>query len=199
MKTVKFFSAYALIAILCVSTTCANALPLDDIIIGNTTESVSVNWKNLGKQTVHVKIINENQVVVMDEKVKNQVEFLKQYRVTTLPSGRYNLVITKEKSRITQPFSVQNGELSVLETDKKVKHFPTFSQKNGSLSINFLLGYYGTITVKVLDDYGNTVYSQKNENAFCLHKSYNFDRAERGTYKVELVADGEVFSYLMSK
>jgi hypothetical protein len=199
MKTVKFFSAFSLIAILCVSMTYANVLPLDDIIIGNTTESVSVNWKNLGKQTVHVKIINENQVVVMDEKVKNQVEFLKQYRVTTLPSGRYNLVITKEKSRITQPFSVQNGELSVLETDKKVKHFPTFSQKNGSLSINFFLGYFGTITVKVLDDYGNTVYSQKNENAFCLHKSYNFDRAERGTYKVELVADGEVFSYLMSK
>jgi hypothetical protein len=199
MKTVKFFSAYALIAILCVSATYANALPLDDIIIGNTTESVSVNWKNLGKQTVNVQIVNENHVVVMEDKVKNQAEFLKQYRVTTLPSGHYNLVVTKERSRITQPFDVQNGELSVQETGKMVKYFPTFGYKNGNLDINFLLGYYGTITVNILDDNGNNLHSRKSENVLTLNKRYSLEQLPHGVYKVQLVADGETYYYLILK
>jgi hypothetical protein len=199
MKTIKFFAAFALVAILSTQTLVARNLPFDDVIISSATESVSLNLSNVGARAISVKIVNDNQEAIVTERVENKTTFLKKYDVTTMPSGHYTMIITKENSRITQPFSVQKGILSLSETDKKVKYFPAVYFKNDNMDVNAFLGYYGTITVNVLDEDGNTVFTQKNDNVEVLHRRYNIRDLTSGTYKIEVVAGGETFNYSISR
>jgi hypothetical protein len=199
MKTIKFFLAVAFIAILSISTTYANTLPVDDVIISNTTESVVVNLGNVGNRAVMVKIVNESQETLMTETVKNTSDFIKKYNVAALPSGHYNMVILRPNSRVTQPFSVQNGELSLSELDKKVTYFPAFTFKNDQLDVNVFLGYYGMITLNLLDDDGNKIYTDKSPNVEKLHKRYGFSGVSHGTYTVEVIAGDETFYYSILK
>jgi hypothetical protein len=199
MKTIKFFAAFALVAILSTQTLIARDLPFDDVIISSASEAVSLNLGNVGSNVISVKIVNEAQEAILKETVKNKTNFFKKYDVATMPSGHYTMIITKENSRITQPFSVQKGVLSLSETDKKVKYFPAFYFKNDNMDVNVFLGYYGTITVNVLDDEGNKVFSQKHENVEVLHKRFTVGELPYGTYKVEVVAGDETFNYLISR
>jgi hypothetical protein len=199
MKKYTFSLAFALVATLSFSTLFATALPVEDIIIANSTESISVNWDNLSQQTIDVKILNAQQEVVVQESVTNQTEFVKQYHAADLQDGAYNLVITQKGSRITQPFSVQNGALSLSEKDRKVKFFPVFSQKNNQFDVSVFLGYSGTVSVNVLDEAQNTIFTQTYDNVSILHKRFSLDTAADGLYKVAVVAGDETFYYSMLK
>jgi hypothetical protein len=199
MKTIKFFFILAFVAILSVSTTYANSMLVDDVIISNTTAAVVVNLGNVGESTISVKIVNDAQEAVMTETVKNTPDFIKRYNVAALPNGQYALVILRVNSRITQPFSVQNGEMNLSELDKKVRYFPAFAFKNDQLDVNIFLGYYGTITVNLIDDDGNKVFSDRNKKTEKLHKRYGFSGVSRGTYTVEVIAGDEAFYYSISK
>jgi hypothetical protein len=199
MKANFIFLAFALVATLFISPLLATTLPVEDIHIGNTTESISINWDNLTQQTIHVKILNTGQEVVMEESVKNQTEFIKQYHVSDLPSGAYSLVITKKGSRITQPFSIQHGALKLSETDRKVKYFPVFSQKNNQFDVSVFLGYSGTIAVNVLDEGKNKIFTQTFDNVSILQKRFSLNSAAEGLYKIEVVAGDETFYFSMVK
>jgi hypothetical protein len=195
MKTIKFFAALALVVILSTQTLVARNLLFDDVIISSSTESVSLNLVNVGTRAISVKIVNDNQEAIVTERVENKTNFLKKYDVATMPSGHYTMIITKENSRITQPFSIQKGVLSLSENDKKVKYFPAVYFKNDNMDVNAFLGYYGTITVNILDEDGNKVFTQKNDNVEVLHRRYNIRDLSAGTYKIEVVAGGETFNY----
>jgi hypothetical protein len=197
MKTIKIFAALALVANFSTQILFAHNLPFDDVIISSASESVSLNLGNVGSNAISVKIVNEAQKAILEETVKNKPDFFKKYDVATMPSGHYTMIITKDNSRITQPFSVQKGVISLSEKDKKVKYFPAFYFKNGNVDVNVFLGYYGTITVNVLNEEGNKVFSQKNDNVSVLHKRYNMGQLARGTYKVEVFAGDEAFNYLI--
>jgi transposase len=199
MKLHKISPAFALVAILSISTMFANTLPVEDIIIGNTMQSISVNWDNLTQQTIHVKILNASQEVVMQESVKNQTEFMKQYQVSGLSNGHYNLVITKKSSRITQPFSIQNGKLSLSETDRKVTYLPIFSQKNNQFDVSVFLGYSGIVSVNVLDESKNKIFTHTYTDVSILHKRFSLDSVAEGMYKVEVIAGDETFYYSIVK
>jgi hypothetical protein len=177
----------------------ATTLPVEDIIIGNTTESISINWDNLSQQTIHVQILNANQEVVLEETVKNQTEFIKYYPVSALQNGAYSLVITKKRSRITQPFSIQKGALILSETNKKVKYVPVFSQKNDQFDVSVFLGYSGTITVNVLDESKHTIFTHSYTDVALLQKRFSLANTADGMYKVEVVAGDETFYYSIVK
>jgi hypothetical protein len=199
MKTHSISLAFALVATLSISTLFATTLPVEDIIIGNTTASISINWNHLTQQTIHVKILNARQEVVMEESVKNQTEFINQYLVSDLPSGQYNLVITQKGRRITQPFSIQHGALNLSETDRKVKYFPVFTQKNNQFDVSVFLSYSGTIAVNVLDEDKNKIFTRTFDNVSILHKRFSLDTAAEGLYKIEVMAGDETFYFSMVK
>jgi hypothetical protein len=199
MKTIKYYFAIVLMTTLSISTMFAATLPVEDIIIGNTPESISVNWDNLTQQTIHVKIVNANQEIVKEEIVKNQTEFVKKYEVSTFLNGAYNLVITKKSSRITQPFSIRNGTLSLKESDKKVTYFPVISQKGNQFDVSVFLDYSGAITVNLLDENKNKIFTQTYDNASTLHKRYNLNNIAEGMYKVEVITGDETFYYSFVK
>ena len=199
MKTSTLSLALVLMTTLSFSTMFAATLPVEDITIANTTKSISVNWENLTQQTIHVKIINTLQEVVMEETVKNQTEFIKQYNVSDLQNGQYKMVITKKSSRITQPFIIQNGALALSERDRKVTYFPVLSQKNNQFDVSVFLGYSGTITVNVLDEDKNKIFAHSFTDVSMLHKRFSLNNAADGLYKVEVIAGDETFYYSIVK
>jgi hypothetical protein len=199
MKTSTLSLALVLMTTLSFSTMFAATLPVEDITIGKTTESISVNWKNMTQQTIHVKILNAKQEVVLEEMVQNQTEFIKQYVVSDFQNGEYNLVISKKSNRITQPFSIQKGALILSGMDKKITYFPILSQKNNQFNVSVFLGYSGTITVKVLDEDKNKIFAQSFTNVSMLHKRFSLNNVADGMYKVEITAGDETFYYSIVK
>lgn len=199
MKTYTFFLALVLSTTFSISTMFANTLPVEDITIGNTTESITINWDNPTQQTIHVKIIDARQEIIMEETVKNQTDFMKYYPIADLQNGHYNLVITNRSNRITQPFSIENGTLNLSETDRKVKYIPAVSQKNNVFDVSVFLGYSGTITVNLIDEDKNKIFTQTYTNTSILHKRYNLANTAEGNYKVEVIAGDETFYYSIVK
>jgi hypothetical protein len=199
MKITKFFSVFALVAALSINTSSATTTTPYDVIIGSATTSVTVNLTNISKQNVTVQITNNDNHIVVHETLKKEQDGIKTYNMEQMEDGAYNLVVTKRGSRVKQPFSIQRGQVFLSETDRKETFFPVFRLNKDRLDVDAFTGEYGTITVKVSDEEGNSVYSDKNANVFMLHKRYSVRDLPRGTYRAEIVMGSESFYYLFTK
>jgi hypothetical protein len=199
MRITKFFSAFALVAALCIDTISATPTTPFDVIIGSAMTSVTVNLTNISKQNVTVQITNNDNRIVVLETLKKEKDGIKTYNMEKMEDGVYNLVVSKKGSRVKQPFSIQRGQVVLSETDRKETFFPVFRLNKDKLDVNAFTGAYGTITVKVSDVEGNSVYSDKNKNVYMLHKRYSVKDLPNGTYRAEIVMGDESFYYLFTK
>ncbi len=199
MKTIKFLFAFALVAILSITTISATPTGTYDVVLGSVNTSVTVNLTKIKHQIVTVKILDANDNTLMNETIKNKADVIKKYNMTQLANGSYEMIITKQSSRINQPFSIKNGNVMLSETDKKETFFPVFTLKNDKLDVNAFSGHYGKITVSMLNEEGNKIFSETSDNVFLLHKRYDVSKLFHGNYKVEVLVGNEVYYYDLSK
>jgi hypothetical protein len=199
MKTIKFLGAFALVAILSITTISATPTGTYDVVLGAATTSVTVNLTKIKHQIVTVKILDANDNTLMNETIKDKADVIKKYNMTQLADGSYEMIITKEGSRINQPFSIKKGSVVLSETDKKETFFPVFRLKNDQLNVDAFLGHYGKITVSILNEEGNKVFTQTDDNVYMLHKSFDVSKLFHGNYKVEVQVGNEVYYYDLNK
>jgi hypothetical protein len=83
--------------------------------------------------------------------------------------------------------------------DKKEKFLPTMSFNDGKLDVNVLLGNYSNIIVKLFDNEGRVVMSDKHYAEFKLNQRYDLSKLPAGTYVAEVLAGDETFSYSVTK
>lgn len=149
-------------------------------------------------QTVNIKILDANENTLLNETIKNKADVTKKYNMTQLADGSYQMIVTKQGSRINQPFNIKNGNVVLSETDKKETFFPVFTLKNDQLDVNAFLGHYGKITVRMLNEEGNKIFSETHKNVCVLHKRYNVSKLFfHGDYKVEVQVGNEAFFLIL--
>jgi uncharacterized protein YbcV (DUF1398 family) len=196
MRLLKLFSTLALIAILCVNT--LSATP-NDVIVGSSTTSITVSLTNINHQTVKVQILNDRKNIVSMETLKNKPDGIKNYNMEQMEDGDYSLVVIKQGSRITQPFSIKEGQVTLSEADKKEIYFPFFKLKADKLEVNALATAYGTITVNIIDAEDNNILTDNHPKVLKVHKRFDITRLPEGTYTAEVIVDGESFRYFFSR
>jgi uncharacterized protein YbcV (DUF1398 family) len=196
MRLLKLFSTLALIAIVSVNT--LSATP-NDVIVGAATTSITVSLTNINHQTVKVQILNDRQNIISMETLKNKPDGIKNYNMEQMEDGDYSLVVIKQGSRITQPFSIKQGIVFLSEDNKKETYFPFFKMKDDKLDVNALATSYGTITVNIIDEEDNNVLTENHTKVLKVHKRYDLNRLPQGTYTAEVIVNGESFRYFFSR
>ncbi|MDZ7876920.1 MAG: hypothetical protein U5L45_04585 [Saprospiraceae bacterium] len=195
MRKITFFAAFAFVVLMSSTTIAATPTGLYDVILGSATTMVSVEATNVSKQTVNVQILNDNQEVLVNENFTNRADFIKKYDLAKLKDGDYQLIITKQICRITQPFMIDGGYVQLSELEKQTTFFPAFRLRNHKLDINLFSEKYGDIVVNVLNASDEMVHSVTYNDIFLLQKRFDFKALRRGIYKVQVIVQGESFFY----
>ncbi len=69
---------------------------------------------------------------------------------------------------------------------------PFMRKDGGKVYLNYLNLEGNTVVVKVIDDEGRVLYSEKFTESPTVEKAFNFERAHKGTYSVEVaVSEGD--------
>jgi hypothetical protein len=205
MKTIKFLSTFALAATLFVQTLSANNventfdLSGTTVKIASTSKTIIVNFGDVQKEEITIKILDGDENTLMRETVKNVKGFTKKYNMSRLNDGNYKMIITKTTIRTVQPFTIEDGVVKMSETEKKEKFLPLISFKDEKLDVNVLLGNYSNIIVKLYDNEGKEIMADKHLAEFKLNKRYNLSNLQAGVYVAEVLAGDETFSYTIIK
>jgi hypothetical protein len=201
MKTIKILAATALVALVFAHGFSSINIKNSnlDVSISASGKSVIVKLGDVKKEVIDVKIVDENDNVLLDEKVRNKIGFIKKYNMGLLVNGNYSLIITKTSIRTTQPFTVFNGKLMLLVSDKKDEFVPVLKYSNDKLDVNFLLENNGKIQVKLFDNEGQILLDVSYEEVTTFNKRYNLFKLKQGYYEVEVVVNGEIFTYSIVK
>ncbi len=89
----------------------------------------------------------------------------------------------------------KNGK-AVNEVEKKViklKEDPTFIKKGGRLFINLLNLDQEKVVIRVKDSEGRTVYSEVIKGEMIIEKAFNFEKAYKDDYTVEIIDNKKSF------
>ncbi len=208
MKTSKFFAAFALVSASFMSPVAAHILdnqePIEvrDVIINAAATTINVKLGTIGKDVVSIKIEKKGQAdnaAVFVENVKTEKIFSRLYNVAGYEDGVYQLVITKTIKRITQSFTIANGQLILSGADKVETFLPIFSFKEDKLDVNYFLGKNAGVTIKMRDAKGDVLFTKNINAVINVHTRYNLSGLSAGNYRVELVANGESFFYDLTK
>jgi phosphotransferase system HPr-like phosphotransfer protein len=205
MKSIKFLSTFALAATLFVQTLSANNIE-NTFDLSGTTVRIASSFKtiilNLGdvqKEEITIKIQDGDENTLLNETVKNVKGFTKKYNLSRLENGSYQMIITKKTVRTVQPFKIEDGQVKMTETEKKEKFLPIINFKDEKLDVNVLLGNYSNIVVKLYDNEGREIMTDKHLAEFKLNKRYNLSKLPAGIYLAEVLAGDETFSYTVIK
>jgi uncharacterized protein YbcV (DUF1398 family) len=205
MKSIKLFSAFAFATTLFVQTLSANVVEniynVDgvEVKIASNAQNVIVNLGDVQHEEIKISLVDDDQNTLLTETVQDVKGFAKKYNVSRLEDGSYKMIITKKTVRTVQPFSIEHGVVKMSGMDKKEKFLPTMSFNNGKLDVNVLLGNYSNIIVKLYDNEGRLVMSDKHYAEFKLNQRYDLSKLAVGTYVAEVMAGDETFSYTVTK
>jgi hypothetical protein len=205
MKSIKLFSAFAFATSLFVQTLSANVIEntynVDgvEVKIASNAQNVIVNLGNVQNEEITIKMLDEDQNTLLTETVKNVKGFVKKYNVSRLEDGGYNIVITKKTIRTVQPFAIEKGAVKMSLLDKKEKFLPTLTYNNNKLNVNVLLKNYSNIVVKLFDNEGRQVMTDKHFAEFKLNQRYDLSKLPAGVYVAQVLAGDETFSYTVTK
>lgn len=140
-----------------------------------------------------IEVLDENKKVILKETNKAlTAENLKAYiksmnAAKSMADGDYNMVLTKNNSRVTQAFIVKDNKVTFNEKIYSASSIPYVFKKNGILAINCFLGTYGDITVKFIDPNEKVFFVDTYFNVFKLHQGYDLSKIPvGGAFRVEI-------------
>lgn len=162
-------------------------------ISATTDKAIIVNLGNVKGETVTIIIENADGVRFMTENVKETAQFSKKYKISQLDNGKYKMIVSKQTSRIIQPFDITDKGVIMVEADKKELIAPVVTFKENKLNVNVFLGYYGSITVTMYDAESNKIMENKNPLVLLLHKMFNTSALPKGAYVLDIMAGDEHF------
>lgn len=201
----SFIFVLALVATLFTTTLSANVientfdLAGTSVKISSAEKAIVVNLGNVQKENVSIVIANAQGEVLVNETVKDRINFVKRYNMSQLENGEYTMTITKKTVRTVQPFEITQKTLVMTEFEKKEKFLPVVSFEKNKLDVNVLLGNYSNITVTILDNEGRKVSEDKNYVVLDLHKRYDMSKLPNGAYVIEVMAGDETFYQTVEK
>ena len=140
-----------------------------------------------------IEVLDGNQKVILKETNKAlTAENLRAYITTmnatkSMADGDYNMVLTKNNSRVTQSFIVKNNKVIFNEKNYSASSAPYVFKKNGMLAVNCFLGSYGDITVKFIDPNEKVFFVDTYFNVYKLHQGYDLSKIPAGgAFRVEI-------------
>lgn len=162
------------------------------IIPSNAEKSLALYLDNVSTQSVSVNIIDRSGIIVFGSEKKVAKRFSQKYNLENLPNGDYTLRVATFTRIIEQPITINNSGVTMNQQEEKIIFKPMIKMNGQYLEINHLADYK-TVTLKILNDSNQKIYSTSIDNQLKIHKSFNLSKLEKGKYSLVYRVDGKTF------
>jgi len=194
MKTIKFLSVFALVAVVGIATTIEkpkmNVIALSD-------EKALIAVANENPAYFELSILAENGDLVYYKESATETTDLRQIiNYSNMDNGLYTLKLKVKDTYVSRDFEIKNSSMIVGET--KMKYAPHFDFNSDILKLSYLNFDEENVRFKIYSN-GELVFENKLGKEFVLNAGYNLSKLEKGKYQVELASLNQQFTYDIEK
>jgi hypothetical protein len=119
---------------------------------------------------VKIQILNEKNEIVLTERLKNVDGFLRPYNFSELPAGEYSFVVTDARGSQIEKISYSEK----IKPERIAKLMPV-AGNDKKLLLSVPNKQRDIITISILDEAGNVLYSEKEAISDDFAKIYNLE------------------------
>ncbi len=159
-------------------------------------DNAVVNITNTKESNFEIKVRDDNGEVIFSKKTKEEaMDYFKRYDFSRLDDGTYELSVETETDTYKSVFSINRGNVELLDETRMVK--PYFNFENDIFKMSYLNFDQNKLKIYV---YGgdDLLIEKKLENDFAVHEGLDFTKSSRGLYKIVIIDDLEMFEYYVS-
>ena len=188
MKTTTMIIAAILITNFAMAT---GNLRVSFLPVGSDNARLEITNSNTSQFEIDVK--DDNGDVVFFKKTKDlATNYQKMYDFSALEDGFYTLSVKIDNEKNESRFSIERGNVVVLDEKKFAKPYFTFD--DNVFKMTYLNFSNDPLKMFVYGDKG--LLKEKNlSKEFAVHEGLDFSKAERGAYRVIVEHGLEMFEY----
>lgn len=149
-------------------------------------QSFSLHLKSMNKETFDIQLSDQFGFALINEKVKDQDDYLKLYNLQELPTGNYTMRIESERKIILQPIYVHQEKKSIEMSAKKEIYKPAVKFEYPNLDLNMLHFEEDAVDIRVVDKIGNTLYKNKLFTTGSINERFKVTTFPVGDYTFEI-------------
>ena len=155
--------------------------------------SLHLYFANLLEETTYLELIDNNGASVYSETISNKKAYAKKLDLSQIRNGNYTVFIENNFIEVTQPISIENGIVIVLEEKRAEKIAPTIEFKNNAIFFQLAPSIRAKrVTINILQG-EEIIYESKEVMMSKMKKQYTLDNLYRGTYTFRVVVDGKAY------
>lgn len=142
-------------------------------------------------QKTSLKLMNSTNEVLYFEQIDAIKYYRKKFNFSKLKKGDYSLIVENALSVTVHAFTVTEDTIEMSLATKNNK--PFFKVIAERIGFNYLNATEDTVVVSVYDDENRVVFSEEFTDVV-LQKTFNFEKAYPGTYRVIIKTKGKLYS-----
>jgi hypothetical protein len=194
MKTGKFFSTVAAVAIAAIAT--AVERPKMDVVPLNADQArISITNENPAIFEMSIET-QGGDLVYYKQTTSASTEYQKVFDFADLENGKYVLNLKVNDTKVIQDFEVRNDKIVV--GDSKTRFDPYFMFKDNQLKFSYLNFDQENFTMYIYNSDG-LFFSKKIGKDFSIQKGFDLTALESGSYKVVLSSLSNEYVYSLVK
>ncbi len=142
---------------------------------------------------VTIKIMDQEGLVLLNEKASISDKASKSYNLSNLPSGIYEIEIEDNNSFRKQIIKLTYNKLEVLKEKQRKIYKPTIQKEGDYILLNALVLDGGEVEVAIFDKEGVELFSEKFENTQTIHRQYNIAELKSTNCSVRVIIGEKEF------
>ena len=145
----------------------------------------------------HIRIFDEEGTLLFYE-VINERTYLKTFKLSTLPNGKY-FVKYENESKINTAVIVKNGDHAEVTSDfNRVSFKPMIKQDHKFLNVGITNPQLENVRISIKDENGYELTEIKNLNDLVVKKTFNTTKLPKGQYSVQVNIGNQSFTKMVA-
>lgn len=138
-------------------------------------------------------IIKDNYgVVLYNEAIQADGQYIKGFDLSTLPKGDYSFELDKDLEIQIKPFKVTEGKVEFVNDENHTIYKPVIRKKNGLVFVSQLT-FEEEVEIEILNNSNNVLYSELVDTDIELRKIFDFSELPINDYKVVIKSKNRRF------
>jgi len=194
MKTIYRNMTYVFASVMLVTISFrANAIEKLEVITEENSKVITLKMDSPIGEAMDVALLNNRERVIYEDQIASLTSFEDTYDLGHLEDGTYTLVSSVANMRLHRILEVNGSEVELVDSYTTFK--PQFKMIDGMLVVHYVIEGTKDIGISVESGLGTLYDSYYSNNERIFSKAFRLDDLARGNYTLNLVSDGEFFSY----
>ncbi|NBC08725.1 MAG: hypothetical protein GVY26_16160 [Bacteroidetes bacterium] len=154
--------------------------------------SLSIN--NL-KEAAHIRLQDEEGVILLEERVQKKGSYSKVYNLSNLPEATYYMSVRTRTKKTVQPIKLTEQGVDVDVSKRKHFFGPVIRSTNDHVDLSLYNGKIADVKVSILDAGRDVVYEEALENVLVVQKRYSTKKLKWGNYIMLVETANDIYQH----